>query len=628
MTRFLAFLLLFAFFPALASAQYSSVPYLDQKHFPSRSKALSAAVFLENGSTLATGSLAADSQGAIQLWTLKTGDCTGSLMGPAGGALALAVSRDGKCLAAGGDGLVAIYEVASRKETARTALPAGRLLALAFAPNGSTLSAAGEGKQIHLLDCVTGKALNSFVAHDEAVTSLAFAPDGNTLFSGSYDGSVKGWDVAAGKLKSTFMANGGRIHGVAVSADGKSLAAACAGSPEGDAKQPEVALWNLENSKQRKSLHDGPAAFTTVRFSGTDGSIAAARADGWIVTWSAEGRPCARLRAHLNWITSLSFSPDGGSLVSTSWEPEARLWDLPRWKTPVPVPAECNNPAVLAYDSKANLLITGGVDKAIHLIDPSGKKPERQLPLKADNTQALAVSSDGKFLVSTAGRPDGMPLIGGRIRAVRFGVAAPQVVKPEGMTLWDLVAGKELRTLAGHQGLINVLAFSPDALLLASGSADKTVRIWNVAQGTEQMQLIGHTSSIVGLAFHPNGKTLVSASDDGSVRVWDLHTGHEKRAFQAHPSGSSGLAYSNDGRWLTTCSSGFGNGSLASWDAETGENRWLLPYSRVFWAGLTVSPNGRFVLALEGFNADAGCVHLIDAERGRPRLDLLSGKTQ
>ncbi len=163
---------------------------------------------------------------------------------------------------------------------------------MAFAPKGSLLSAAGEGKHIYVLDLATGKLLNSFAAHDEAITSLTFVPEGNTLFSGSYDGFVKTWDATAGKLKSTFTANGGRIHGVAVSADGKSLAAACAGNPEGDFRQPEVALWNLENPKRRKSLYDGNAAFTTVQFSGTDGGLAAARADGWVVTWNAEGRRC------------------------------------------------------------------------------------------------------------------------------------------------------------------------------------------------------------------------------------------------------------------------------------------------------------------------------------------------
>ncbi len=123
MTRFFTFLFLCACFPNIASAQNASVRYLDQEHFEARSKALSAAVFLADGSALATSSLAADSQGAIQLWNVKTGTCRWQPHGPPGGVFALAASRDGKYLAAGGDGLVVIYEAASRKETARIVLP-------------------------------------------------------------------------------------------------------------------------------------------------------------------------------------------------------------------------------------------------------------------------------------------------------------------------------------------------------------------------------------------------------------------------------------------------------------------------------------------------------------------------
>jgi WD40 repeat protein len=196
------------------------------------------------------------------------------------------------------------------------------------------------------------------------------------------------------------------------------------------------------------------------------------------------------------------------------------------------------------------------------------------------------------------------------------------------VTLWEFETGKELQSLAGHQDLVNVLAFSPNSQLLASGSADKTVRLWNVASGTEQMQLIGHTGSIVGLAFRPDGRTLASASDDGVVRLWDLRNGHEKRSFQAHSGGLNGLAYSPDGRWLATCSSRGISGSMALWDAETTENTWVLPYSGTYLSGLTFGPNGRFMIAIGGFHSEAGMVRIVDVERGRPRIDLLRGKTQ
>ena len=37
--------------------------------------------------------------------------------------------------------------------------------------------------------------------------------------------------------------------------------------------------------------------------------------------------------------------------------------------------------------------------------------------------------------------------------------------------------------LAGHQGAVTGVAFSPDGALLATASADGTARIWNAATG-------------------------------------------------------------------------------------------------------------------------------------------------
>ena len=378
-------------------------------------------------------------------------------------------------------------------------------------PTGRCSGAAGDDRRIYFLDLAAGKVLDSLLAHQEPITSLAFSPDGKTLYSGSYDGVVKIWDAGARKLVQTLTANGGRIHGVAVSADGKKLAAACAANLVGEVKLAEIALWKLDNTKERQSLHAGAADFTAVQFSGPASMLAAARTDGWVLAWSADGIPCSRLKAHQNRITSLAFAPNGKSLVTTSWEPRARLWNLPQYPMPAAMPGENKNPATLVYDRHANLLVAGGMDKAIRILDPAGKIPERRVQLKADNTLGLAVSSDGKLLATTSGRENGMPQPGIPV-AVQFGIGGgpPAVPKPELITLWEFGTGKEVRTLAGHRGPIHVVAFAPSSLLLASGSADKTVRLWNAATGVEQMQLIGHTAPVVGLAFHPNGKTLAS----------------------------------------------------------------------------------------------------------------------
>ena len=97
------------------------------------------------------------------------------------------------------------------------------------------------------------------------------------------------------------------------------------------------------------------------------------------------------------------------------------------------------------------------------------------------------------------------------------------------------------RELTGHDKSVASVKFSPDGTLLASASADKTVKVWNVSDGELVVTLVGHEKGCSDCAWTSDGRYLVSASDDKNLHLWDVqrgspHFGQTLRIFSGHTS--------------------------------------------------------------------------------------------
>jgi WD40 repeat protein len=177
--------------------------------------------------------------------------------------------------------------------------------------------------------------------------------------------------------------------------------------------------------------------------------------------------------------------------------------------------------------------------------------------------------------------------------------------------LIDILDGRIVRTLVGHNHDVTRLAFSPDGRSLISGSRDKTAIVWDVATGAARTVLKAHNGPVWGVAFSPDGRRVATGSQDHTAFLWDANAGRALVRLDGHTDAIYAVAWSPDGRTIAT---GGGDRRLALYNADGAVVRAYQPMGNGV-SSLTFSPDSTRLLVTLGGSEGQAC-HVLDVAGG------------
>jgi len=107
-------------------------------------------------------------------------------------------------------------------------------------------------------------------------------------------------------------------------------------------------------------------------------------------------------------------------------------------------------------------------------------------------------------------------------------------------------------SLYGHRLPVMALDLSSDSQILASGSADKNVKLWSTQFGNCHRSLRAHDESVMQVRFLPGTHYLVTAGRDREVKLWDCDSYELITTLQGHATEILAMALSQDAAFIVT----------------------------------------------------------------------------
>lgn len=357
---------------------------------------------------------------------------------------------------------------------------------LVYSPDGQRIVTVADDGKIKVWDTESGFCIVTFTEHTSGITACEFSKKGNVLFTSSLDGSIRAWDLIRYRNFRTFIAPERLSFScMAVDPSGEIVAA-------GSVDSFDIHIWSVQTGQllDRLSGHEGP-------------------------------------------VSSLAFAPNGGLLVSGSWDRTARIWSIFN-RTQTSEPLQLNSDVLdIAFRPDSLQIAISTLDGNLSFWSVSEAEQQAGLDGRRDVSGGRKIG-DRRTAANVAGTKafntirystDGSCLLaGGNSKYIcLYSVTTMVLLKKYTVSVNLSLQGTQeflnskLLTEAGPQGLL-------DEQGEASDFEDRIDRsLPGSKRGDPSARRKNPEVRVNGVAFSPNGSAFCAASTEGLL-IYSLDT--------------------------------------------------------------------------------------------------------